>query len=94
VKRLSFAEQARRDLRDIESYWKERADLVEAFYAAVRDATHFLMETPAAGAPVDPTGLRKWRVGRTPFLLLYRATQSELRIFRVVHRSQNWRRML
>lgn len=92
MRRLIFADRAKQDIADIEGYWRERDDLIVGFYRAVREAADFLIATPGGGAPLEGSNRRKWKLGRTPFLIIYRATQTELRILRVVHQHQNWRR--
>ena len=91
MRRLVFADPAKQDIADIESYWREREDLIVGFYNAVREATDFLLETPGGGPPIDGSHRRNWRLGRTPFLIIYRVARTELRILRVVHQSRNWR---
>ncbi len=49
-----------------------------------------LQQHPQAGQMVDDDGLRKWRVARTPYILLYRDTGTTLRIVRVMHAAQDW----
>jgi toxin ParE1/3/4 len=94
VRRLLYADTAKQDIADIESYWRERDDLIVGFYQAVREATGFLLQTPGGGTPLEGSTSRKWKLGRTPFLIIYRATRDELRILRVVHQSRNWRSSL
>jgi plasmid stabilization system protein ParE len=94
VRRLIYAHRAKEDIADIEGYWRDRDDLIVGFYRALRDATDFLLDTPGGGTPVEGSNRRKWKVGRTPFLIIYRATHAELRVLRVVHQSQNWRPLL
>jgi plasmid stabilization system protein ParE len=83
VRRLVFAHRAKQDIADIESYWRERDDLIVGFYQAVREATDFLLETPGGGTPIEGSDRRKWKLGHT-----------QLRVLRVVHQGQNWRPLL
>jgi toxin ParE1/3/4 len=55
-------------------------------------AGRMLLRHPHAGPVVDDSGLRKWRVARTPYILFYRPTETELRIVRVIHAAQDWRK--
>lgn len=49
-----------------------------------------LPELPQIGAPVGSADHRKWRLGRTPFLIIYRAGDQGLHILRVLHERQDW----
>lgn len=92
MRRLSWSHSARRDLEAIESRWiSERPDFVAELFAAARESIDFLGETPGAGSPVGSTKLRKWRIGRTPYLMLYRFTRDAVLVLRVYHDHQNWR---
>ena len=91
MRRLEVADSAREDLIGIEGFWGGRPDLVADFYAAFRRAAVILVDTPGAGTPVNAASLRKWRIKPTPFLILYRATRSSIRIVRIVHERRNWR---
>ncbi|MDB5695879.1 MAG: hypothetical protein JWN21_1422 [Sphingomonas bacterium] len=55
-------------------------------------AGEFLCEFPQAGPTTRRRGLRKWSVKNTPFLLLYRIVDGEVRITRVAHGAQDWGR--
>jgi toxin ParE1/3/4 len=92
LKRLSWAEKASRDLDAIEEHWlPDQPEFVLGLTAAVLESIRFLMDTPGAGSPVDVGSIRKWRLGRTHYLLLYRFTRSELRILRIHHEHEDWK---
>lgn len=93
MRRLVWARRARSDLESIERYWlDERPDYVAKVMAATRHAIALLLETPGAGSPVGSPDLRRWRLGKTPYLMLYRVSRTELRVLRIHHERQNWRR--
>ena len=54
-------------------------------------AGRFLGENPHAGEQVD-TMVRKWRVGGTDFILLYRIALGRVEVLRVHQARQDWRR--
>ena len=91
MRRVIYSQQALRDLQAIEDYWRLRDPvLTKQFAAQTLQALEFLVETPSAGASVR--GRRKWRIGRTPFLLFYRFDAIAIYILRIRHMSENWRR--
>lgn len=53
-------------------------------------AARFLAENPGAG-PVLEGSVRKWRVRKTDYVLLYRITQSGVEIVRLIHAMRAWR---
>ena len=93
MRRVVWARKAQSDLESIERYWlSERPGYVANVMAAARHAIAFLLETPGAGSPVGSRDLRRWRLGKSPYLMLYRASRTELRVVRIQHERQNWLR--
>ena len=91
MREVRFSASAERDLRALEAYWMRRdPELVRDFYAEAKRTLRFLAETPGAGSPVDEPHVRKWKVGRTPFLFFYTFDRRTLRIDRVRHQNENW----
>lgn len=92
MRRLIWSESARHDLELIESYLlREKPEYYADLLSLTRQSARFLLETPGAGSPIEASGLRKWRIDRTPYLMVYHFTRHELRILRVHHESQDWR---
>lgn len=90
---LDWSARALRDMNSIEDYWRPRdPELVRDLAVYTDQALDFLLVTPGAGTPCEPPGLRRWRIGPTPFLLLYRIERNRLRIVRVRHQRTDWRR--
>lgn len=58
--------------------------------SALEKAIARLSEYPQVGTPVGSADHRKWRLGRTPFLMIYRTSQQGLHILRVLHERQDW----
>ena len=58
--------------------------------SALEKAIARLSEYPQIGTPVGSADHRKWRLGRTPFLMIYRTSQQGLHILRVLHERQEW----
>lgn len=90
MRTLIWSRASQRDLQDIQAFWRRRdPSLIVQLFVETQRATEFLLETQGAGAPAG-TDLRKWRIGRTPYLLFYRVDDLALRIVRVFHERQNW----
>lgn len=90
---LDWSARALRDMREIEDYWRPRdPGLVRDLALYTDQALDFLLGTPGAGPPSGATGLRRWRIGPPPFLLLYRVHGDRLKVVRVRHQRTDWRR--
>jgi toxin ParE1/3/4 len=88
---LRWALRARLDLFDIaDNYDRIDTAISDRLLAEIETAPLFLTEHPHAGALVSRSGLRKWRVRRTPFILLYRVSRTAVEVARVVHHATNW----
>lgn len=61
-------------------------NLVESLDAALIRLTDF----PRLGTPIGSQGHRKWRLGKTPFLIIYAAENRATHILRVYHERQDW----
>lgn len=88
---LEWAESTEDDLNRIIAHYAEIApaiafELVERIAAAPKP----LLDFPFIGPETDVEGLRKWRVAKTPFLLLYVIEQDRVLIVRVVDARSNW----
>jgi toxin ParE1/3/4 len=89
---LRWALRARLDLFDIADHYEEIDPAIgDNLLAEIETAPLFLTEHPHAGPLVSESGLRKWRVRRTPFILLYRVSRTTVEVARVVHHATNWR---
>ena len=90
-----WSPEARADLDAIDAYFAEvdrlHADKVGNLAIA---AARFLADNPYAGAIVEHTRQRKWRVPKTRYLLVYRPDGDFLRITRVLHAARDWQRFL
>lgn len=57
---------------------------------ALEEATNRLLAFPRLGTPVGLAGHRKWRLKKTPFLMIYAIEVDGLYILRVYHERQDW----
>lgn len=53
-------------------------------------ASQRLTEAPHIGRPGLEPGTRHWIVQRTPYLIVYRATDERIEILRVWHGRRDW----
>ena len=91
--RAELSAAALRDLEGIERYWISRDPaLYRDLTQALESTFACLLNTPSAGSIVEKSNVRKWRIGRTPFLLFYRVKSDLLFVTRIRHQHQNWRR--
>jgi addiction module RelE/StbE family toxin len=78
------------DLQDIRAYISldnpsAGAKLAKQLHAA----GNALVEFPNRGRPTEIVSIRELIVPRTPFLLVYRVTETEVQILKVLHGAQN-----
>lgn len=95
MRNITWSAPARKDLREIDSFYRDKSYTFaqDAIERAV-DAGEMLRRHPEAGPAIERSRLRKWRITGTPYILLYRVTPRVVRIARVIHASQDWRRFL
>lgn len=89
---VEWTPQAQLDFANIDDFY---ADVAPEYAARVgRDALKgalYLASYPAIGVFIsDDLTVRKWRVGKTAFLLFYRVNETRLQILRVRHMAENW----
>jgi toxin ParE1/3/4 len=90
---LIWSERSVEDLQAIRRFWVPRdPNLVVALDHELASALAFILENPRAGSSVGRSERRKWRVGRTPFLLFYTFRSGSVRIGRIRHERENWRK--
>ncbi|TPG20497.1 type II toxin-antitoxin system RelE/ParE family toxin [Sphingomonas koreensis] len=58
------------------------------------NAAKLLADRPELGQIVPDSPYRKWRVGKTPYLVFYRFDANTFRIVRIVHAARDWRSLL
>ncbi len=91
--KIRLSAKAEEDLRSIERYWIDYDPvLYQTMLVDLRSALLFLCQSPGAGSPTAKSSIRKWRVGRTPYLVFYRAHAKILFVQRIRHERENWRR--
>jgi len=93
VKRVRWAREARSDLAGIDAFYRPLDfDFAQRAITSAVAAGRFLLDWPRAGQLIeDAPPLRKWRIARTPYSLIYREESDGIRVLRVVHAAQDWR---
>ncbi len=88
---VQWSDLAIADLRDIDDYWSGYdAASAERVASLIEAASAFLATMPSAGPALRRNDARKWLVGSTPYLLIYRVLDSGIEILRVRHGRENW----
>lgn len=87
---VTWSRQAQRDFtaiykRALEEDARYALNLVESLDAALTRLANF----PRLGTPVGSHGHLKWRLGKTPFLLIYADEDRGPHILRVYHERQD-----
>lgn len=91
MRQLRWSRVARSDMAAIDAYYRTRSpEFAQHVLAQAVAAGRMLQQHPQAGPMIDDEGVRKWRVARTPYILLYRDAGSVLRVIRVMHAAQDW----
>lgn len=71
MRQIEWSRRARRDLERMRDYWFDRdPEYVQSVLTAAERAANYLSETPAVGSLTDKAGMRKWRAGKSRYLLL------------------------
>jgi toxin ParE1/3/4 len=92
LRHLDWTARAKADLADVLRYYNDvDFALGESLFVRIITAPAPLLDQPGIGSPTRKSGIRKWRVKRTPFLLFYRLRKDgALQILRVRHAAQDW----
>lgn len=79
-----FHELAERELNDAASYYyaQERPGLGEAFLTEVTRVLRLLAALPTAGS-LDHEDIRRWRLRRFPYAILYRVRVDHVRVLAI-----------
>jgi addiction module RelE/StbE family toxin len=92
--RVIWTNPARNDLREHVLYLAERnPEAARRVRAAIRAAVEALVDHPHRGRPGEIADTRELVITDYPaYIVVYRVTQAEVRILRVWHGRQDWRR--
>ena len=91
--RVIWSRPATAELFDIADYYDRiDPDLALDIMTRVQGASAPLLDNPRIGAALDEvSGVRKWRITGTPFLLFYAINGDVIEVRRVRHSASNWR---
>lgn len=88
---IEWSAQAEIDLENIADYYVQyHPTLPDRLIERAYQALQILLEQPRLGVQVDESGLRKWPVRKTPFLLFYLVMGHRIIITRIIHASSDW----
>ena len=91
--KVEWAEAAQDDLAFFSAQAAEiDEDRAIRLLMEARRASEFLERVPYAGAAQDDGEIRKLRLGKLPFLILYVVGRDRISVTRLHHSSQNWRK--
>ena len=63
----------------------------DAVLSEIERVQLLLMRHPRSGPAIGTSGMRKWRLGGLPFVLIYRLREPDLDIVRFHHARADWR---
>lgn len=95
MRKIRWAPKARADLESLDAYYRgAEPDFSQRVGIETLKAAHFLAQFPHAGEGIPGKPVRKWRVARTPCVLLYRTSDTMIEITRLVHYARDWTRFV
>lgn len=94
MKRIEFHPETEAEFAHHLDFYREKsAGLAAEFVDAVEQAVSFVRGNPEAGSPASGE-LRRWRVRRFPFTVIYREEADRIYVLALAHHRQRpgyWR---
>jgi len=95
MREIRWAPRARADLESLDSYYRDTdPDFSRRIGSEAIRASRFLAQFPHAGETIEGKPVRKCRVAHTPYVLLYRPSETMIQIARLVHHARDWTRFV
>lgn len=95
MREIRWAPRARADLESLDAYYRDTdPDFSRRIGMEALRAARFLMQFPHAGEAIAGKPVRKWRVACTPYVFLYRPSDTMIEIARLVHQARDWTRFV
>ena len=92
---IRWSPRARADLESLDAYYLETdPEFSRRVGEAALRACIFLAQFPHAGEAIPDKPVRKWRVPHTPYVLLYRSSETMIEVARLVHFARDWTRFV
>jgi toxin ParE1/3/4 len=89
--RVTWAQRAKRDLRELVAYIAEDSvQGAELVAERILNGARLLARTPRSGRAGRVPETREKVVSRTPYILAYRIVSGRVRILRVYHAARKW----
>lgn len=83
---------ARQDFARIDEFYADKSpEFAERVGDVAIETGRVLEQHPLAGEGIDFGEARKFKVGRTPFILIYRVLPDRVQILRVWHVREDWK---
>jgi toxin ParE1/3/4 len=87
---IRWAVEARRDLEEIDGYYRPLdGRYVDRLLARIMKAATFLAEFPRAGAVLGGDA-RKWSITGSDYILIYRTVPDGIDVLRIRNARENW----
>lgn len=91
MRSTSWTSVALVDLTFVIDYFDDKApEYAERLGDRAVESGRFLADHPFAGAPIAGSECRKWRIGKSPFLLIYKVLPDSIQILRLRHDRSDW----
>ncbi len=89
--KLRYTPRARSDLAEIYDYIaRENSGAARRVILLIRRTAESLMENPQTGRPGWVEGTCELTIPRFPFMVAYRAEETEVQILAVIHTARLW----
>lgn len=92
MRSTSWTSVALADLTFVIDYFDDKApEYAERLGDQAVESGRFLADHPFAGASIAGSDYRKWRIGKSPFLLIYKVLPDSVQILRLRPDRSDWR---
>lgn len=88
---LKWTERSRRHLIAIHEFiGRDDPRAARAVLGRIREAAQRLTDAPLMGRPGRVDGTRELVILRTPYLIAYRVTETQVEVLAVLHGARRW----
>ena len=90
--KIKWSVPAEIDVITIDDFYRgDNPDIADRTSTDIVSSARFLAQHPRIGATVEGTSYRKWRVSKSPYILLYRPILNGVEILRIRHMREDWK---
>ncbi len=92
---IVWLKNATRNIQTIHAYYTGEGvpEQAKRIIRLIERTAKQLMQCPGLGYPGRVPNTRELLVSKTPYLIVYRETDSQVQILRVLHTAQKWPRV-